>query len=33
MEVLMFIAALYLVINIPLAIITERLHKKYLVNA
>ncbi len=33
MEVLIFIAALYLVINIPLAIVTERLHKKYLVNA
>ena len=32
MEVLMFIAALYLVVNIPLAIITERLHKKYVVN-
>jgi His/Glu/Gln/Arg/opine family amino acid ABC transporter permease subunit len=28
-EVMIFIAALYLVINIPLAIITERLHKKY----
>jgi len=33
MEILMFIAVLYLVINIPLAIITERLHKKYVVNA
>jgi polar amino acid transport system permease protein len=33
MEVLIFIAALYLVINIPLAIVTEKLHKKYLVNA
>jgi His/Glu/Gln/Arg/opine family amino acid ABC transporter permease subunit len=33
MEVLIFIAALYLIINIPLAIITERLHKKYLVAA
>lgn len=33
MEVLIFIAALYLVVNIPLAIITERLHKKYVVDA
>jgi hypothetical protein len=33
MEVLLFIAALYLVVNIPLAIITERLHKRYVVNA
>ncbi len=32
-EVLMFIAMLYLVINIPLAILSERLHKKYSVNA
>lgn len=28
-EILIFIAALYLVINIPLAIISERLHRKY----
>jgi polar amino acid transport system permease protein len=28
-EILVFIAALYLVINIPLAIISERLHRKY----
>jgi len=32
-EIMFFIAALYLVINIPLAVISERLHKKYLVNA
>jgi His/Glu/Gln/Arg/opine family amino acid ABC transporter permease subunit len=31
MEVFIFIACLYLTINIPLAIITERLHKKYVV--
>jgi His/Glu/Gln/Arg/opine family amino acid ABC transporter permease subunit len=28
-EILVFIAALYLVVNIPLAIISEKLHKKY----
>jgi His/Glu/Gln/Arg/opine family amino acid ABC transporter permease subunit len=33
MEVLIFIAALYLVVNVPLAIISERLHKKYVVDA
>ena len=32
-EVMIFIACLYLVINIPLAIISERLHKKYVVDA
>jgi polar amino acid transport system permease protein len=32
-EVLMFIAVLYLIINIPLAIVTERLHKKYSAHA
>lgn len=32
-EIMFFIAGLYLVINIPLAVISERLHKKYLVNA
>jgi len=27
-EILIFIAALYLIVNIPLAVISERLHKK-----
>jgi len=28
-EILMFIAGLYLIVNIPLAVMSERLHKKY----